>query len=106
MSEAQGFDWGALAEQFGLLEYGVESLEERLEAACELPQVAESPLLQEILVGGVGGHVEFLVKVLARLDSKLKTAFESLSTSPLTWEDYKAIAGGAIPYKPEGDDDD
>lgn len=107
MSEvAQGFDWGGLAEQFGLLEYGVESLGDRLDAARGLPQVAESPALQDILVTGFGGHLAFLEKVLARVDSKLKDAFDLLARSPLTWEEYKGVAGGGIPYRPEGDDGD
>ncbi|WP_374023918.1 hypothetical protein [Mycobacterium sp. HNNTM2301] len=104
-----GFDWGSLAEQFGLLEYGVESLGERVEALRELPEVAGSQQLQDVLgANGMSGHLEWTGRVLARVDSKLKEAFELLGASSLNWEDFKAIAGGWVPPRPptfEGDDD-
>ena len=114
MSRPGGLDWGGLAEQFGLLEHGIESLEERLEAVLGLPQVAASAQLQEVLEGGFGGHLEHLAKVLARVDSKLESAFALFGPKVqadngfVGWDDFKAIAGGWTPPwvpKPEGGED-
>jgi hypothetical protein len=111
---ADGFDWGGLAEQFGLVEYGVESLEERLQAVVRLPEVAASTDLQAIVGGGFGGHLEYLAKVLSRVDAELAAAFELFGPKVqggngfVGWQDFKAIAGGWTPPwlpKPQGGED-
>jgi hypothetical protein len=107
---ADGLDWGTLAEQFGLLEYGLETLEERLEAALGLPQVEASEQLKSILDFGFGGNLEYLAKVVARLDAKLSDAFELFGPKTqsdggsIGWIAFKVIAGGGGTPPPKTDE--